>query len=238
MPCDRAKRRVYTRSISSQRGKGENRSYACLIRAEKKVTEHDVEDPYRPAATTESEPAPSISAWLRIALIITSVGGGFAGFALTLQLLSKLTSSQLGNVCVALIFLALYAYVIAAGLLFAQDARRTALLYVALALQVPRLSSPWVAYQFASGLYIALEAGSFGRGGGLKLGLTFGSVWQFSMFQPAPMIIGINLFAVLMLVLLHRAMRRERTKQQQTGSSSVIATRATADDALARSQVS
>ena len=56
--------------------------------------------------------------WLRLTLITMTVGGGFAGFVSTLQsLFNSLRASTL-NLLLTVVFMGLYAFVTASGLLF------------------------------------------------------------------------------------------------------------------------
>jgi len=141
--------------------------------------------------------------WLRLTLITLTVGGGFTGFSVTLQQLFNPQSQQPGYFVLLIVFLALYGFITASGLVFVQNPRRTGPLVVALAMQIPWVSSPLVAYRFTSGFHITigLIGGSFG--GGLHLG----SDWQCSVFQQLPWGIGVNLFAVLVVFLLIRSLQ-------------------------------
>lgn len=100
-------------------------------------------------------------------------------------------------------FLALYAFVTISGLLFAQNPRRTPPLLVALVLQIPWISSPLIAYQFTAGFHATVGL----IGGSLIADFWLGSGWQLNLFRELPWGIGINLFALLMLVLLGRSRR-------------------------------
>jgi len=97
--------------------------------------------------------------WLRLTLITMTVGGGFAGVILTIQ--SLLDSGSRGPVHLVLLagFLALYAFVTACGLLFVHDPSRLRPLLVALAIQIPWVSTPLVVYKFAAGSHVVLTVG-------------------------------------------------------------------------------
>ena len=66
---------------------------------------------------------------------------------------------------------------------------------VAMALQVPRFSSPLVAYKLSAGfqLVVALMGGRF------NTSFSLGSDFQLNLLQQLPWGAGVNLFALLML---------------------------------------
>lgn len=141
--------------------------------------------------------------WLRLTLITMTVGGGFTGFVLTFQSLLNPQSQQPAYFVFMTAFLAFYAFVTISGLLFVQNPRRTRLLLVALVLQIPWISSPLIAYQFTAGFHVTVGL----IGGSLIAEFWLGSYWQFSLFQELSWGAGVNLFALLMLVLLGRSRR-------------------------------
>ncbi len=138
--------------------------------------------------------------WLRLTLVTMTIGGGFTGVAITLQaMVTGREQSPLGYVLMSM-FLALFAFVTVSGIVFVHNPNRTSLLVVALVLQVPWVSSPIFAYKFAAGFQIcgAVMGGNFA--GGFRLGSDF----QINFFQQLPWGIGINFFALALLVLLIR----------------------------------
>lgn len=141
-----------------------------------------------------------MKAWLRWILIITQVGGGFTGIAVTLDYLQNSGNTPSSRLMILMGFVALYAFVTIAGVLFARDERRTRPLRTALWLQIPLISSPIIAWGFSAGFSLNLTLI------GPELGANFwlGSFWQFYLFGDLPWGIGINLFAALMLFLLGR----------------------------------
>lgn len=138
--------------------------------------------------------------WLRWILIITQVGGGFTGIAATLDYLQNSGNTPSSGLMIPMGFVALYAFVTIAGVLFARDERRTRPLRTALWLQIPLISSPIIAWGFSAGFSLNMTLI------GPELGANFwlGSFWQFYLFGELPWGIGINLFAALMLFLLGR----------------------------------
>ena len=139
-----------------------------------------------------------MSNWLRLTLITMTVGGGFAGVALTAQVLfsEQVSGPVLMGMC--LVFTLLYLFVLISGLVFVQNPRRVMPTVVALALQIPVISSPLVAYRFGAGLHGGAGLGELGPFGWLRLGCD----WQLNLLQPLPWGVGINLVAVLMLIVL------------------------------------
>jgi hypothetical protein len=156
----------------------------------------------------------TMKSWLRLTLITVTVGGGFTGVALTLQLFLR-PSQPLAYYLLMLAFLALFAFITVSGLVFVHNPQRTDLLIVALGLQIPWVSSPVIAYKLAAGFQvcIALIAGRFA--GGFRLGSDF----QINVFQRLPWGAGVNLFALALLVLLLRAERMTHKALQPTAAT-------------------
>ena len=138
--------------------------------------------------------------WLRWALIITQVGGGFTGIVITLDYLQNSEHMDLPGLVISIGFMVLYTLATIAGMLFVQNERRTLPLRAALWLQIPWISSRVIAWQFAAGLCVAVTL--IGAAPGVEFWL--GSVWQFYLLRELPVGIGVNLFPVLMLFLLGR----------------------------------
>jgi uncharacterized membrane protein YidH (DUF202 family) len=137
----------------------------------------------------------SMKAWLRWALVLTTVGGGFAGFAFALQeMFSGAGSSGLPNKIGMAALLLLYAGVTASGLLFVNDTRRKKVLMAALAIQVPWIFSSYVTYRFSAGLETVLGVTGFNRWEDLAFHWTLflGSRSSFSILQEHPLGLGIN----------------------------------------------
>ena len=139
--------------------------------------------------------------WLRLTLITVTVGGGFTGIAITLQSLLAAQNQPPVNYVLMLGFMALFGFVTTSGLVFVQDPKRIDLLIVALAIQVPWVSSPLIAYKFAAGFQVCIAL----FGGHFYGGFRLGSDYQINFFQHLPWGAGINLFAVALLVLVVRA---------------------------------
>lgn len=131
--------------------------------------------------------------------------------AITSQALLSRQTHPLAYVLI-LAFLALFGFVTVSGLIFVDHPTRTAPIVAALALQIPWVSSPIIAYKFAAGFQVsaALIGGRFN--GGFRLGSDF----QINILQPLPWGVGINLFAVGLLILVLRETRMTADKLQPT----------------------
>ena len=155
-----------------------------------------------PGAVAEFESS-AMKPWLRLTLVTVTIGGGFTGIAITLQSLLSAQGQPTINYALISGFLALFAFVTVSGVVFVHDPNRIRLLILALALQIPWVSSPLIAYKFAAGFQVcaALIGGQFA--GGFRLGSDF----QINLFQRLPWGLGINFFALSLLVLLVRTTR-------------------------------
>lgn len=153
--------------------------------------------------------------WLRLLLVLMTVGGGFTGVTVTSNLFNN---SKEYVVAIALIFTILYAFVVAAGL-FVYDSHRTGPMLVAIGLQIPWVSLPVFEYHFAAGLNGALVFGpprmAQDLGTMIELRSDFLTSFQFRFgaIQEGPWRVGINLFAAILFIMLwwvgRRAPRRD-----------------------------
>jgi hypothetical protein len=153
--------------------------------------------------------------WLRLLAVLLTVGGGFSGVTMISDFL--MTPNSNGSVlAVTLIFTALYAFVVVAGLLFVYDARRTGPMLVALALQVPWLYLPVFEYRFAAGLNVYMAFGpprvaqdalsTIDWGGHLETAFQF----RFGTVLEGPWRIGINLVAALLFIFIWLSVRKQK----------------------------
>jgi hypothetical protein len=147
--------------------------------------------------------------WLRLTLITMTVGGGFAGVVFASQTLFTSHGQKPLNLLVMVGFIALFAYVTVSGLMFVNDPQRTRHLIVALAIQIPWISSPFLVYKFATGFHAVLGIASPEGMFGIKLEASalLGSSFLFALGQDNPWSMGINVFALVMLILLHRSIQ-------------------------------
>ncbi len=150
--------------------------------------------------------------WLRLLLVVATVGGGFTGLILTANAFGSFIERGLAAELISLAFIALYAFVIVAGLLFVYDPRRTRPMLVAFVLQIPWVSLPVFEYHFSAAAYVAATLGPPQRVGEI---VTYGLIadfgadfkFRFASVLEGPWSVGINLFAVLLYVLLQLSIR-------------------------------
>jgi len=158
--------------------------------------------------------------WLRLTLITMTIGGGFTGILVTYASLFHSTDHRIVYYMLMTGFLGLYGFVTASGLLFVHDSRRIRPLIAALTIQIPWISTPLFVYKFTAGFYAVAtiggprEAGNVGLyfGGESLLGNTF----RFAFNQEIPSDIGINLWALLLVILIWRSVRTPETASQPT----------------------
>ena len=145
--------------------------------------------------------------WLHSVIVILTVGGGFTGFVVITQFLPSLHQGPRGaaQVTIGVAFALLYVFVLLAGLLFVHNPRRTLPVIVAVALQVPVVSSPLVSYRFSAGAHATVWA----VGGRIGAAVRLGSDFQFTILQPQPWGLGVNLFALVLMALILRARTRD-----------------------------
>ena len=141
--------------------------------------------------------------WLRLTLITMTVGGGFTGVAITLQSILNAHNQPPIQCLLIMGFLGLFAFVTVSGLLFVQNPQRIGPMIVALALQIPWVSSPLIAYKFAAGFQVCAAR----IGGRFFGGVSLGSDFQIAFFQKLPWGGGINFFAMALLILLAGSVR-------------------------------
>jgi FtsH-binding integral membrane protein len=153
--------------------------------------------------------------WLRRLHIILTIGGSFTGAVLTLQ--GFFTTKEANPLLYAMYvcFIGLYVYGIIAGLRFAEKEEDKKSLIVFYWLQVPWISSPIIGYRFTSGFHIS---GAF-IGDKMSGFFRLGSDWQFNLFQAIPWGVGLNIFALVMVLLLMKKKEPIQPPQTTTGSS-------------------
>ncbi len=147
---------------------------------------------------------------LRLILITMTVGGGFTGVAVTLQALLSPQGKGPASAVICLVFLLLYLFVLISGLLFVQNPRRMVPLVVALALQVPAIYSPIIAFRFVAGFNGTAGISETGVFWWVRLG----SEWQLNLLQPLPWGVGINFVAVILLAALAYSIGRRNLVEQ------------------------
>jgi len=150
--------------------------------------------------------------WLRWLLIVLSVGGGFTGIAVTFEALFR-NEASLGVWLACGFAILLYMFVVVSGLIFADSPTRTLPLVAALIIQIPWVSSPIFDYGFCAGFRIS--AGLLD--GKIVLNGRLGSYFEIFFFGSShPWGVGINFFALLVLILLLRYRRTPDTALEPT----------------------
>ena len=171
-------------------------------------------NPYRPSESTLNTPDAVSAAvvrppgdrtprWFTRLLAIFGIGGGALGLAIAAWFAIRLPPS-LGHFFFVLAISG-YAFGIVCGVAALRRSRRylnrNAWFYW---LQLPVLSSPAFGYSFAAGAQVVVGFAPPRLIGNFYLGSTF----QFWVGGEAPLVVGINLVAIVMLVLIHRMKAR------------------------------
>ena len=140
-----------------------------------------------------------MNAWFRRLLLILTIGGGFVGVTVTIQ--SLLHANKVTAYIMAVVFLGLYGYGIFAGFKLSESSAPLRHLRLYFSLQIPFISSPFIAYRFCSGLEatVAIIQPGFRWGWDWRLG----SAWQFVIHSSAHWGFGINLVALAIVFLLN-----------------------------------
>src|SRR5438093_13143723 len=95
-----------------------------------------------------------MNAWFRRLLLILMIGGGFLGIALTAQAFSR--ADRVIAYIALLAFVALNGYGIFLGVRLSDGSAPLRHLRFYFALQIPFISSPIIAYRFATGLQVTI----------------------------------------------------------------------------------
>jgi hypothetical protein len=166
-----------------------------------------------------------MKAWLRMALVTTTVGGGFTGVLLNSAAIRSSFHAQTYIESTAMVlFLILSIFVTVAGLMFVQHPHQTWPLLIALGIQIPRISSPFLVYAFSTGFQFALAViATATENGGPAVTLRytdyFGTTGTFDMFHQHPLGLGINFWALAMFVLLWRSVQMTVPQTRHEDSS-------------------
>ncbi len=144
-----------------------------------------------------------MNAWLRLVLITMTVGGGFTGFALTLQSIIESRGDATITVVLLVIFLLVCAYVTVSGLIFVQKPQVTRPLIGALAIQIPWISSPPIVYHLGAGFSAVLGIGSSEHAEesfNIFWNCFLGTTWQFRLFSQASWRVSVNVIPLVLLI--------------------------------------
>jgi hypothetical protein len=151
--------------------------------------------------------------WLRLALVTVTVGGGFTLCTLSVGMLVQMGQNRQLAAVLVLIMIACSVFVTASGLAFVYDPRRVLAVKVALALQIPYISSPLLVYKLicGAGFYTVVclapiddLAILFGH---IGIRFQFGGYWSLAFWEGHPVGVGVNWVAVFLFVTLRRSMR-------------------------------
>lgn len=144
--------------------------------------------------------------WIARFIIVLSLGGGFAGLALSLQKLGGIADKGIdaGGVLVIIYMLLLSLIGIIFGLLLAEKRKKAfTWLKVFFILQIPVVISNAFIYKMFAGLGMSVTFGSINGGTGAFVSYRLGADYLFSFAnQVDGNQFGINLFAVILLALL------------------------------------
>jgi hypothetical protein len=152
-----------------------------------------------------------MKSWLRLLLVLLTVGGGFAGATFTSV---GFFGAQGASAVLYFVEFVLYVFITASGLLFVHDASHTTLLVIGLALQIPWLSNPLFTYLLKSGC--GLSIGLVGDSANLSFKfetLWLGSEVQVTMHPEPPWVLGVNLVPLVLLLLLWQARKAAKPRQ-------------------------
>ncbi|MBJ7575476.1 hypothetical protein [Luteimonas sp. MC1828] len=144
--------------------------------------------------------------WTRRTLGVLAIGGGALGLAVGVQ--AAASANGMLSWLVIVPFLCLYLWGIWCGVCLVENregAARANMFFWAI--QMPLVQSPYIGYLFASGFFSTITFQPFGA----ELGFLFwlGSKFEVSLMQAdKPVVLGVNLFALFVVALLYRSVRR------------------------------
>lgn len=135
--------------------------------------------------------------YLRYLALIVTIGGGFSGIVFSMAAFYRMDGSLIYLIIISL-FIGLYSFIVFSGLRFSvtNDYQK---IHYALMLQIPWVSSEVIAYRLSS----AFQMSVLFKEGGLDWRIKLGSDFDFFLFNTnLPQGMGINLFALLVLILV------------------------------------
>lgn len=158
--------------------------------------------------------------WLRLTLITVSIGGGFTGLAGTASVVTDADSTA--SRALVGVALALWTFVIVSGLMFVNNSQKTTMLLWSLLLQVPHISTSYLAYRFGAGFAWFLDLAAPENIGtmGLRIAseMRFGATWKLGS-SDGPLRIGANLAALFLAAMTWRAVRNQRENAEPSCTS-------------------
>ena len=141
--------------------------------------------------------------WLRWILITLTIGGGYAGLVYGVEAMFQQKAGEPINLLLCAAIIVVYGFIIVSGLLFAENPGNRFPLVLAWVLQIPWFSSSVLTYGFAAGARLSVVF----RESSLICGWRFGSDFQLMLFQNNPIGIGVNFFAILIVIILVKYLR-------------------------------
>jgi hypothetical protein len=150
-------------------------------------------------------------------LLFASIGGGYLGLMADIEPVSQ---SGIHDFATGLCFIAAlieFAFITTSALLFADNPKCTTPLMVALILQIPWISSPVLVYWFGAGFYFVVEF----IGGHFHGTLNYGSQFALYIQHDDQWGIGINLFAIVFILLLMTYRRTPNKSPEPTAVGAV-----------------
>ena len=139
-----------------------------------------------------------MNSWFRRFLIVLTVGGGFMGLPLIAGSWSRAWSTGWFSVFTVFIFLALYGYGVYLGLRLADGREPIRQLVFYFAMQMPIIQSSFIVYRFSTGLQAAVGFVGFRP----TWDFNFGDLAQLLVRSGAPLGIGVNLVAAIIVFVL------------------------------------
>ena len=152
---------------------------------------------------------------LRLTLVLFTVGGGFLGFTAVIEVLTgQQTDFRMFARLSIVLGAILFAFVVFSGLAFVHDIRRTRLMQIAFAIQIPYIVSPYFMYKFSAGagypVTLVWGSSNVANHSPAHFGWlpSIGMEWSIGGIQARSWKIGVNVVAIILLLLLRYAAKK------------------------------
>ncbi|WP_162615850.1 hypothetical protein [Solilutibacter oculi] len=146
-----------------------------------------------------------MNSWQWRTLGVLGIGGGCVGVVAIFM--TAISNLEFASWLILAPFCLLYMYAIYAGILALERSKLALKANIWLwALQVPIFKSSTVSYLFTCGFFAAISASKVPPN--LNFNWQLGSQFNFTINQPNPLLVGINIFAVGILAFLLNEKRR------------------------------
>jgi hypothetical protein len=136
--------------------------------------------------------------WLRRLFIVLTIGGGFVGLLLGVPTLLHAARTDSHYFIEAAVFGPLYAYAIYLGLRLCDGRTPIWGLVGYFALQIPWIDCPGFSYRFYTGALLGLVLSD----DGYRWAAAIGWLQQFRIASAAPVMVGVNIVALLLVLVL------------------------------------